>query len=65
MENIDPQLPKTNAEWVIYYDSILKELTENQKKLGEPMTTDEFSTLPIKRKQKYIKKLYLRIGDAE
>ena len=65
MENMDPQLPKTNAEWAIYYDSILNELTDNQKKIGEPISTDEFFTLPIKRKQKYIRKLYLRIGDAE
>ena len=28
MENMEPQLPKTNAEWVIYYDSILNELTD-------------------------------------
>tara|TARA_Y100000768_G_scaffold362689_1_gene321693 strand:- start:1765 stop:1962 length:198 start_codon:yes stop_codon:yes gene_type:complete len=65
MENIDQQLPKTNADWKIYYESILKELTDNQKEVGQPISVDEFFTLPIKRKQKYIKKLYLKIGDAE
>ena len=61
----DQQLPKTNAEWVNYYESIIAELTENQKKIGEPISIDEFYELPIKRKQKYIKKLYFKIGDAE
>ena len=65
MEDINQQLPKTNAEWLVYYQSILVELTENQKKIGEPITPDEFFVLPIKRKQKYIKKLYFKIGDAE
>ena len=61
----DQQLPKTNAEWAHYYESIIAELTENQKKIGEPISIDEFYELPIKRKQKYIKKLYFKIGDAE
>ena len=65
MEDMNQQLPKTNAEWLDYYKSILAELTENQKKKGEPITPDEFFELPIKRKQKYIKKLYFKIGDAE
>ena len=65
MEDMNQQLPKTNAEWSVYYQSILAELTENQKKIGEPITPDEFFELPIKRKQKYIKKLYFKIGDAE
>ena len=65
MEDMNQQLPKTNAEWLDYYKSILIELTENQKKIGEPITPDEFFELPIKRKQKYIKKLYFKIGDAE
>ena len=65
MEDMNQQLPKTNAEWLDYYKSILAELTENQKKIGEPFTPDEFFKLPIKRKQKYIKKLYFKIGDAE
>jgi len=65
MEDMNQQLPKTNADWLFYYQSILAELTENQKKIGEPITTDEFFELPIKRKQKYIKKLYFKIGDAE
>ena len=65
MENMDQHLPKTNADWAIYYESILKELTDNQKEVGQPISVDEFSDLPIKRKQKYIKKLYLKIGDAE
>ena len=65
MENIDQQLPKTNAEWAVYYDSIIKELTDKQKEVGQPISVDEFFALPIKRKQKYIKKLYIRIGDAE
>ena len=65
MEDMNQQLPKTNAEWLDYYKSILVELTENQKKIGEPITPDEFFELPIKRKQKYIKKLYFKIGDAE
>ena len=30
----DQQLPKTNAEWANYYESIIAELTENQKKIG-------------------------------
>ena len=59
------QLPKTNAEWVNYYESIIAELSDNQKKIGEPISIDEFYELPIKRKQKYIKKLYFKIGDAE
>ena len=61
----DQQLPKTNAERANYYESIIAELTENQKKIGEPISIDEFYELPIKRKQKYIKKLYFKIGDAE
>ena len=65
MEDMNQQLPKTNAEWLIYYQSILAELTDNQKKIGEPIAADEFFELPIKRKQKYIKKLYFKIGDAE
>ena len=65
MEDMNQQLPKTNAEWLDYYQSILVELTENQKKIGEPITPNEFFELPIKRKQKYIKKLYFKIGDAE
>ena len=59
------QLPKTNAEWANYYESIIGELSDNQKKIGEPISIDEFYELPIKRKQKYIKKLYFKIGDAE
>ena len=39
----DQQLPKTNAEWANYYESIIAELTENQKKIGEPISIDEFS----------------------
>tara|TARA_B100000579_G_scaffold406995_1_gene393892 strand:- start:35 stop:232 length:198 start_codon:yes stop_codon:yes gene_type:complete len=65
VENIDQQLPKTNAEWAVYYDSIIKELTDKQKEVGQPISVDEFFALPIKRKQKYIKKLYIKIGDAE
>ena len=65
MEDMNQQLPKTNAEWLEYYQSILAELTDNQKKIGEPITPNEFFELPIKRKQKYIKKLYFKIGDAE
>ncbi len=65
MEDMNQQLPKTNAEWLEYYQSILAELTENQKKIGKPITLDEFFELPIKRKQKYIKRLYFKIGDAE
>ncbi len=30
MEDMNQQLPKTNAEWLVYYQSILTELTENQ-----------------------------------
>ena len=59
------QLPKTNAEWANYYESIIAELSDNQKKIGEPNSNDEIYELPIKRKQKYIKKLYFKIGDAE
>ena len=55
MEDMNQQLPKTNAEWLDYYQSILAELSDNQKKIGEPITPDEFFELPIKRKQKYIK----------
>lgn len=65
MDNSDQQLPKTNAEWANYYQSILQELTDNQKNVSEPISVDEFFELPIKRKQKYIKKLYIKIGDAE
>ena len=28
----DQQLPKTNAEWANYYETIIAELNENQKK---------------------------------
>ena len=59
------QLPKTNAEWANYYEAIIAELSDNQKKIGDPISIDEFYELPIKRKQKYIKKLYFKIGDAE
>ena len=62
---VDQQLPKTNAEWANYYESIIAEFTENQKKIGEPISVDKFYELPIKRKQRYIKKLYFKIGDAE
>ncbi len=65
MENIDQRIPKTNAEWAVYYDSIIKELTDKQKEAGQPISVDEFFALPIKRKQKYIKKLYIKIGDAK
>ena len=59
------QLPKTNAEWANYYEAIIAELSDNQKKIGEPISIDEFYELPIKRKQKYLTKLYFKIGDAE
>ena len=36
----DQQLPKTNAEWENYYESIIAELTEHQKKIGEPISID-------------------------
>ena len=65
MDNTDHQLPKTNAEWSVYYQAILQELTDNQKTVGQPIPVSEFSELPIKRKQKYIKKLYIKIGDEE
>lgn len=32
MDNTDQQLPKTNAEWSVYYQAILQELTDNQKR---------------------------------
>ena len=62
---MDQQLPKTNAEWSSYYQAILQELTDNQIAAGQPISVSEFSELPIKRKQKYIKKLYIKIGDEE
>ncbi|MCH1415903.1 MAG: hypothetical protein L7V30_00110, partial [Gammaproteobacteria bacterium] len=65
MNSNEQQLPKTNAEWTSYYEAILQELTDNQKKVGQPIAVNEFYELPIKRKQKYIKKLYVAIGDAE
>ena len=65
MDNTDQQLPKTNAEWSVYYQAILQELTDNQKAVGQQIPVSEFSELPIKRKQKYIKKLYIKIGDEE
>ena len=65
MDNADQQLPKTNAEWSAYYHAVLQELTDNQKAAGQPISVGEFSELPIKRKQKYIKKLYIRIGDED
>ena len=64
MEDMNQQLPKTNAEWLVYYQSILAELTENQK-IGEPISPDEFFELPIKRKQNILKNCILKIGDAE
>jgi hypothetical protein len=65
MDNADQQLPKTNAEWSAYYHAVLQELSDNQKAAGQPISVSEFSELPIKRKQKYIKKLYIRIGDED
>ena len=65
MDNADQQLPKTNAEWSSYYHAVLQELTDNQKAAGQPISVSEFYELPIKRKQKYIKKLYIRIGDED
>ena len=62
---MEQQLPKTNADWAVYYNSILQELSDNQKKICQPISVDEFFALPIKRKQKYIKKLYIKIGDEE
>ena len=46
MEDMNQQLPKTNAEWLEYYQSILAELTDNQKKISEPITPNEFFELP-------------------
>jgi hypothetical protein len=52
MEDMNQQLPKTNADWLVYYQSILTELTENQKKIGEPITPDEFFRTSHKKKTK-------------
>ena len=63
MQDHNEQLPKTNAEWVVYYQSILKELTEKETSIGSPISVEEFSELPLKRKQKYLKKLYSNIDE--
>ncbi len=52
----DQQLPKTNAEWANYYESIIAELTENQKKIGEPISIDEFYELPYKKETEIYQK---------
>ena len=57
------QLPKTNAEWVVYYQSILAEFTDEEKAIGSPISVDDFAELPLKRKQKYLKKLYSHIDE--
>ena len=41
MNDQQEQLPKTNAEWVVYYQSILEELTDQEKSIGSPMTNLE------------------------
>ena len=63
MDDQQEQLPKTNAEWVVYYQSILEELTHQEKSIGSPMTVEDFAELPLKRKQKYLKKLYSHIDE--
>jgi len=63
MNDQQEQLPKTNAEWVVYYKSILEELTDQEKSIGSPITVEDFAELPLKRKQKYLKKLYSHIDE--
>jgi hypothetical protein len=63
MNEQQEQLPKTNAEWVVYYQSILAEFTNEEKAIGSPISVEDFSELPLKRKQKYLKKLYSHIDD--
>ena len=63
MNDQQEQLPKTNAEWVVYYQSILEELTDQEKSIGSPMTVEDFAELTLKRKQKYLKKLYSHIDE--
>ena len=63
MNDQQEQLPKTNAEWVVYYQSILEELTDQEKSVGSPITVEDFAELPLKRKQKYLKKLYSHIDE--
>jgi hypothetical protein len=63
MDDQQEQLPKTNAEWVLYYQAILKEFTEEETLIGSPMSIDDFAELPLKRKQKYLKKLYSNIDE--
>ena len=63
MNDQQEQLPKTNVEWVVYYQSILEELTDQEKSIGSPMTVEDFAELPLKRKQKYLKKLYSHIDE--
>ena len=57
------QVPKTNSEWIDYYQQILEELKEEEKNKGNPISVDEFADLPIKRKQKYLKKLFNAISE--
>ena len=63
MNEQQEQLPKTNAEWVVYYQSILAEFTDEEKAIGSPISVDDFAKLPLKRKQKYLKKLYSHIDE--
>lgn len=63
MNEQQEQLPKTNAEWVVYYQSILAEFTDEEKAIGSSISVEDFSELPLKRKQKYLKKLYSHIDD--
>jgi len=63
MNEQQEQLPKTNAEWVVYYQSILAEFTDEEKVIGSPISVDDFAELPLKRKQKYLKKLYSHIDE--
>tara|TARA_B110001450_G_C17516306_1_gene438616 strand:- start:395 stop:559 length:165 start_codon:yes stop_codon:yes gene_type:complete len=37
--------------------------TDQEKSIGSPMTVEDFAELPLKRKQKYLKKLYSHIDE--
>ncbi|MDA1284180.1 MAG: hypothetical protein O3C61_04570 [Proteobacteria bacterium] len=63
MNEQQEQLPKTNVEGVVYYQSILAEFTDEEKAIGSAMSVDDFAELPLKRKQKYLKKLYSHIDE--
>ena len=49
------QLPKTNAEWANYYESIIAELSDNQKKIGEPISTNMWNLENAEKQMQFLR----------